>query len=272
VVNYYRIRNGVKEEVGSFTHDTKVLLDVGVSAHQKMKEMPQIYGFNKCSEAGIDVFAPAIFTGGCNFRCPYCMNSNLATGLSEKRVNLEEVKQYVLDDKSEWFMISGGEPTCVDTKELINLLEEIKSWGCKVGISTNGSKPEVLSEILPLLNYVAMDFKSSDGDILKGIGAENGTLDIINSKCLLMENKLTRYDFDYEIRTTLYPKYINEDSIRVLGSVMRKDDVWVLQQFRHAKNMIDTKCYNVKPYTREEVESLVKIAKKYTDNVKVRYV
>jgi len=237
-----------------------------------MEDLPQIYGFNKCSEAGIDVFAPAIFTGGCNFRCPYCMNSKLATGMSEKRVNLEEVKQYVRDDKSEWLMISGGEPTCVNINLLVNLLQEIRSWGCKVGMSTNGSKPEVINKILPLLNYVAMDLKSPDDDILKGIGAKNGTLDIIHSKCFLMENKLKRVDFDYEIRTTLYPKYINEDSISVLGSVMRKDDVWVLQQFRHAKNMIDTECYNVKPYTREEVESLVKIAKKYTDNIKVRHV
>jgi len=237
-----------------------------------VKEMPQICGFNECSEAGIDVFAPAIFMNGCNFRCPYCMNAVLATGGSRKDIDIELIKSHVLEEKSEWFMISGGEPTCVQIDLLINLLEEIKSWGCKIGMSTNGSKLEVLKKILPMLNYVAMDIKASDEKTLRNLGMENGQIDLIYSKCALTETKIAREDFDYEIRTTLYPEYIYKESIEDIGQILRKDDKWVFQQFRHTKNMLDPKAHEIEPYTEEEVKSLIKIAKNYSDNVLFRYV
>jgi len=237
-----------------------------------MKNMPQICGFNECSEAGIDVFAPAIFMNGCNFRCPYCMNSKLAAGKSTKTVDIEDVKAYVLVDKSQWFMISGGEPTCTDTEKIKNLIQEIQSWGCKVGMSSNGSRPEILREIIPFLNYVAMDIKASSDNILKDLGMKSGQIDLLYAKNKLTETKMEREDFDYEFRTTLYPEYITKGSIEDIGKVLRKDDKWVLQQFRHAKNMLSPKAYEVEPYTKKEIESLVKIAKKYSDNVLVRYV
>jgi len=236
------------------------------------KKIPQICGFNKCSEAGIDVFAPAIFLNRCNFRCPYCMNAKLARGKSDKSLDIEEIKQYVKEDKSEWFMISGGEPLCGNIPHLINLLKEIQTWGCKIGISTNGSYPRTLKRILPLINYIAMDFKAVLEEDYKEFGNGLGSSMIIESKNILMENKKERDDFDYEVRTTLYPKYIDKEAMHEIGSVMRKDDTWVLQQFRHVKNMLDTIAYEVEPYSKEEVESLVKIAKEYSDNVRVRYV
>lgn len=237
-----------------------------------MKEIPKICGFNECSEAGVDVFAPAIFLNGCNFKCPYCMNSKLAMGQSKKSLDIETIKQYVLDEESKWFMISGGEPTCVNVEELTNLLEEIRSWGCKIGMSTNGSKPEVLGQILPLLNYVAMDFKAVREDDLKELGSVDGVMSVLKSKCLIVENKDERDDFGFEIRTTLYPKYIDVQAIHEIGALLRKKDTWVLQQFRHAKNMLELDAYQTAPYTEHEVEELMKIAKEYSDNVTLRHV
>ena len=234
-----------------------------------MKEMPQICGFNECSEAGIDVFAPAIFMNGCNFRCPYCMNSKLARGESEKNVDIEDIKAYVLEDKSKWFMISGGEPTCTDIGLLTNLLEEIKSWGCKIGMSTNGSNPEDLRTLMPLLNYVAMDFKATRMKDLKEMGVD-GVINMIQSRSILVNNKDDREDFDFEIRTTLYPKYVDEKTIAEMGGIFRKSDTWVLQQFRQAKHMLGSDAYDVEPYTQQEVTTLAEIAGKYSDNVKLR--
>ena len=65
-----------------------------------MKKLPDIKGFNKCSEAGIDTFAPAIFLEGCNLCCPYCMNVNLVKREVENIVDISEVKAYVLESKS----------------------------------------------------------------------------------------------------------------------------------------------------------------------------
>jgi len=236
-----------------------------------MKKMPQICAFNKCSEVGVDVFAPAIFMNGCNFKCPYCMNSKLAKGCSGVYIDIEEIKQYVMQDKSKWFMISGGEPTCTDFELLTNLLEEIRSWGCKIGLSTNGSNPSVLGKVISLLQYVALDIKAVYDKDLREIGA-NGSVYILQSKIMIMENKSKRKDFNYEIRTTLYPEYIDEEAIHEIGSIIKKSDTWVLQQFRHAKNMLSQKAYDVEPYNEQDIKILTDIAKIYCDNVKVNHV
>ena len=237
-----------------------------------MNDIPIIRSFNQSSEAGLDVFAPAIFLGGCNLKCPYCMNSKLALGTSTKQVKLDDVKRYVLEEKSDWIMISGGEPTCSDLDMLLNLIKEIKTWGCKIGVSTNGSKPEILKEILPFIQYVAMDLKSPEDIVLKELGFEHGKTDVTNTHSILTDIKTSRNDFNYEIRTTLYPLYVNKNTIVKMSDMLNKDDLWVLQQFRHAKNMLDPKCSDTKPYDLDEINILIDIAKKYINNIQVRYV
>jgi pyruvate formate lyase activating enzyme len=238
-----------------------------------MRKIPIIRGFNKCSEAGIDTFAPAIFLEGCNLRCPYCMNANLVKCEVSNDINIDKIKEYVLENKSEWFMISGGEPTCTMPGLLIALLKEIKSWGCKIGISSNGMKAERLETILSYLNYVALDIKSSKMEYYKKIHRDNKVAnDLMISRNLLIETKLKRDDFNYEIRTTLYPPFIDREALKEIGSIIRKDDIWVLQQFRHSKSMLSPDCINVKPYGDQEVKALLKVAKSYTDKAFLRYV
>jgi hypothetical protein len=54
--------------------------------------------------------------------------------------------------------------------------------------------------------------------------------------------------------------------------IIREDDKWVLQQFRHAKNMFSKDAYEVKPYSEKEIQRLLKIAKKITSKAELRYV
>ena len=235
-----------------------------------MKDIPKIYGFNKSSEMGRDVFATSIFLKGCNLKCPYCMNASLVLGKVEKEIDIEVIKKHVMEEKVEWVMISGGEPTCNSSYSLVNLIELIKGWGCKVGMSTNGSFPMVISKIIPYLNYIAMDIKcvnSKDWEIISG-----NINDIIISKSILVKNKLDRADIDYEIRTTLFPSFINKTNIKEIGSIMRKDERWILQQFRHSHNMLDSKCVNVKPYTEKDVKEIVEVAREFSNNVFLKYV
>jgi len=240
-----------------------------------MKKNIKIRGFNKASEAGVDIFAPSIFLGGCNLRCPYCINFKLALNEITNEIDIEEVRKYVADDKSEWLMISGGEPTINDADDLSNLLGEIKFWGCKVGMSTNGCFPNTLSKIIKLLNYVALDIKSNKQEHYDLI-SENSKFcafnNMIISHGLLAEEKNKRKDFDYELRTTLFPPFIDKNAIEELATIIRKQDKWVLQQFRHNNNMIDNKCRNISSYGDKKIEEMISIAKKNCDNVVLRYV
>ena len=236
-------------------------------------DIPNIVAFNKCSEAGLDIFAPSIFLQGCNFRCPYCMNSKLAKGILERHVSFDNIKAYIQEDKSDFIMISGGEPTCANIVQLTNLLKSLKSLGCNIGMSTNGANSEVLKDIIPLINYIALDIKSHKSDVYDKISlTKNSMASLFASKALIYENKLNRDDFEYEIRTTLYPEFINEEAIREIGTIMRKDEKWVLQQFRHAKNMLDPQCNKVMPYDKDELDNLVEIAKEFSDHINLRYV
>lgn len=233
------------------------------------------------SESGDDVFAPSIFLSTCNLRCPYCMNAPLISGNIESTFNIENIKDMVINSESELVNISGGEPTCTPIELLKNLINEIRSWNVKVGMSTNGTKSEVIREILPLLNFCYMDIKSSSRhDYLKimpnDFFPEHLSQDPINSilisKSILRDEKNKRSDFDYEIRTTLYPPFIDKKAIFEIGNIMRKDEKWVLQQFRNNIDMLDMNSKHILPYDAKMVDVLVRIAKKYSNNVLLRYV
>ena len=107
--------------------------------------------------------ACTIFTGGCNFRCPFCHNRDLVTGEAEERLDPEQVfrflkkRQGILDG----VCISGGEPLM--QPELEDFIREVRSLGYCVKLDTNGSLPDRLEYLADqgLLDYVAMDLKNS---------------------------------------------------------------------------------------------------------------
>lgn len=240
---------------------------------QSENNLPDICGFNNCSDAGADNFVPVIFLPYCNLRCPYCMNADLVLPNSEKQaITINEIRNKIEDLKSEMLIISGGEPTCTGRHQLTNLILEIKSWGIKVGMATNGTNSHILKSILPHLSFVAMDLKANY-ETAPSEGVDfHPVNDVIASKALLTTEKDNRKDFDYELRTTLYPIYVDTKEINDLGSIIRKDERWVLQQFRHAPKMIDRNCHKVRPYNQEKLNKLLLEAKKYTNNVELRWV
>ena len=71
--------------------------------------------------------ACTIFTGGCNFRCPFCHNRDLVSGEAEERLDPEQVfrflkkRQGILDG----VCISGGEPLM--QPELEDFIREVRS-------------------------------------------------------------------------------------------------------------------------------------------------
>lgn len=240
-----------------------------------MIKVPNISAFNKTSEAGLDVFAYSIFLNGCNFRCPYCMNSRLVNNCIDKFIPIEKIRNAVNENEIELVMISGGEPTCTDVSMLNSLIDEMRFWGCKVGLSTNGSKPNVLSKIIDKLSFVAMDIKSPNFFDYCDISGPEITDMVYKSKQLLWSEKSKRLgQFNYEIRTTLYPPFFKDvvRDIYCIGLWMEKSDRWVFQQFRSSKNMLNVCANNVIPFNDDKIETILKEARKYCDDVSIRYV
>ena len=105
--------------------------------------------------------AATVFTGGCNFRCPFCHNSDL---IQPKVFMLEDEILTFLRKRSrilEGVCITGGEPTL--QSGLKEFIMAVKDMGLEVKLDTNGYRPDVLAELCSerLVDYVAMDIKLS---------------------------------------------------------------------------------------------------------------
>ena len=237
-----------------------------------MSQYPKIAGFNNNSEIEDFLFAPTIFLEGCNFRCPYCMNANIVLNqLSEDKFN--ELNDYLNTEKPTWVVISGGEPTLhLENGSLLTLIMYLKQMNCKIALCTNGSRKDAIQFLLGLkiLNYIALDIKTSHSNF--NLGDNYKIHNVLATKSLLPVEKANNKDFEYEIRTTLYPPFIDLDAINEIGGVIRKDEKWVLQQFRKNKVMLSEEAKNIEPYLISSVNRLVEEAKKYSDHVVLRYV
>lgn len=160
--------------------------------------------------------ACTVFLGGCNFRCPFCHNSELFMGKPEKLMEEEDFFQFLSKRKGllDGVCVSGGEPTLY--KELPAFLARIKELGFFVKLDTNGYRPEVLKELVEkkLVDYVAVDVKNSPAMYAQTVGLE--TLDLAKIRESLAF--LISGDTAYELRTTLVAQLHTEASIQDMGA------------------------------------------------------
>ncbi len=159
--------------------------------------------------------ACTVFLQGCNYRCPFCHNSELLGGAQEEFMSEEEFFAFLEKRKGllDGVAVSGGEPTLY--KGLPAFLARIKAMGFAVKLDTNGSRPQVLKELVDkgLLDYVAMDVKNGPQHYGQTVGLEKFDLAATEESLrYLMEDKV-----DYELRTTLVEPLHTEGSILQMG-------------------------------------------------------
>ena len=110
-----------------------------------------------------DKIACILFTGGCDFRCPFCQNAALVTEFDDGKVEEEEFFSFLSSRKGrlDGVAITGGEPLM--QPDIVPFIGRIKDMGFAVKVDTNGYHPERLEELVSsgLLDYVAMDVKTA---------------------------------------------------------------------------------------------------------------
>ena len=154
--------------------------------------------------------ACTVFLGGCNFRCPFCHNSQLigdADTLMDDGALLRflESRKGLLDG----VCITGGEPTL--QKALPDLLAKIKAMGFLAKLDTNGYRPEVLKDLIDggVVDYVAMDVKNDPAGYARTAGVADLQIGRIEESLRLLLSGAV----DYELRTTLVEPLHNVDSL-----------------------------------------------------------
>lgn len=231
-----------------------------------------IYAYNRTSELEMeDISSFSIFLKGCNLSCPYCMNNKLISA-NENKLDDKILKDFKSDVKKinpQMIFISGGEPTH-NYLALFWAINLIKSLKCKIGMSTNGTNPIILKKIIKDIDYIAMDLKG-DVDAYRQLGNSSLFMKILYAWSILREEVINRKNFHYEIRTTLFPPFVNKKVLENLSKLFEKNELWVLQQFRVVNNMPCDKSKEVVPYTEEQIEYLLRAVNKKVQPV-VRYV
>ena len=154
--------------------------------------------------------ACTVFLGGCNFRCPFCHNSQMLDGSAQQLMECEEFFRFL--DKRRGLLdgvcVTGGEPTL--NRSLPAFLEQIKALGYKVKLDTNGYRPEVLKQVVEqkLVDYVAMDIKNCPGCYEQTAGVSLNIEKIEQSILYLVSDPV-----DHEFRTTVVEPLHDEQSI-----------------------------------------------------------
>ncbi len=187
-----------------------------------------IGGLQKCSLIDYPGEVSAIiFTRGCNFRCPYCYNSELV--LPEKYSPLipaEEIFSFLEKrrGKLDAVAITGGEP-CIQP-DLPGFIRKLKKMGYKVKIDTNGSCPGVLEKVLPLVDYIAMDVKAPPEKYSCIAGADVNIDDIKKSIRLIINSGK-----EHEFRTTVFRGGPTEEDFRKIGKMVEGAKKHYIQNF-----------------------------------------
>ncbi len=152
-----------------------------------------------------------VYTKGCNLNCAYCFSKET---LGTQLISQDEVFSFLKSriGKLDAICISGGEPTIY--KDLYTFVIRLKMLGFMVKLDTNGTNPEVLEEVLPVLDYVAMDIKAPIHRYEEIVGCSVDTRKIEKSIKLISESGV-----DHEFRTTLVPGLTGEDIHEISKSV-----------------------------------------------------
>lgn len=173
--------------------------------------------------------ACTVFLGGCDFRCPFCHNYELADGSAKPVMEADELLAFLEKRRGllDGVAITGGEP-CLHPG-LPELMRRMRGMGFAVKLDTNGAHPDRLNEILGegLADYVAMDIKNSPEKYALTAGVM--ALDLApvrRSVELLMAGPV-----DYEFRTTVVDELHEAADFETIGAWIRGARRWFMQPF-----------------------------------------
>lgn len=185
-----------------------------------------------------DKICCTVFTGGCNFRCPFCHNGDLVIG--DVKTNIfDEDKIFGYLEKRKGLVdavsVTGGEATM--QPDLDRFLRRAKGLGYLTKLDTNGLRPDALKRLLGegLLSYVAMDIKNSPEKYAITTGLKNVDLDKINESMRLIKES----GVDGEFRTTLIEEFHTADDMRKIADWVSGAKRYYVQGYKDSEGCIE---------------------------------
>ena len=170
-----------------------------------------------------------IFAQGCPWRCSYCHNphlqARLPAGVHAWADILSVLKRRIgLIDA---VVFSGGEPT-IDPA-LSKAISEVRQLGFEIGLHTACIYPRQLTQVLPLIDWVGFDIKTTFDRYASITGvADSGRQARACAEIIIASG------VNHECRTTIHPALLTEEVITELALDLSGMGVknYALQAFR----------------------------------------
>lgn len=226
-----------------------------------------IRGFNKTTLLDYPGrVAATIFTGNCNFRCPFCHNASLVLDPdSQPHISENEILSFLQKRKNvlTGVCITGGEPTL--QTDLRSFLYKLKEMGYLVKLDTNGYKPDVLSSLLAekLLDMIAMDIKSCLSKYAYVTGLTSIDTDMIKKSMDLIQS----CGIDYEFRTTIVKELHSMDDLVTLSEEIKDCKAYYLQPFKDSSDILNG---SFSSYSFKDLQTILSYIQKNIPNAKLR--
>lgn len=214
----------------------------------------QIGGVQKTSLLDYpDKISAIVFTCGCNFRCGYCHNPELIVVKNEPAWTTAGFFEFLNTRKGklDGVVITGGEP-CIQNG-LIDFIKQIKDMGFLVKLDTNGTYPQVLKEVLPFVDYIAMDIKAPLYKYKNITKVNIDTEKIKDSINIIMNSGV-----EYEFRTTVVKSQLDKKDFEAIGELIKGAEKYYLQKFVPSKTL-DTRLMSEKTYSNQEFNQIISI-------------
>lgn len=228
----------------------------------------QIHGLNKTTLLDYpEHVACTVFCGHCNFRCPFCQNADLVLNPSSQPcISEDEFWNFLIKRKGmlEGVCITGGEPTL--HSDLPDFIKRIKEQGLLVKLDTNGYRPDVLCKLMEenLIDYIAMDLKSSKEGYATSVGLKNFDLSAVETSVDL----LLKGNIPYEFRTTVVKELHSKEDFLSIADWIKGCRAYFLQSYTESGSILqyvlspEDRILNAKtltPYTPEELKSIISL-------------
>ena len=195
-----------------------------------------IHGFQKLTLLDYPgKVACTLFSGGCNFRCPFCQNGNLVQHPEWEPVIPEEEIFAVLEKRRgvlDGVCVTGGEPTL--DPDLERFVTKIKELGYLVKLDTNGYRPEILKKLVNN-KYIALNKKTQIitptklGEIIYDV-VDNSLRSLLNPELTASWEKGLNYVAEGSITPEEYMAKLDHFvTIRTEG-VKRLNNQWMLRE------------------------------------------
>lgn len=237
--------------------------------------------------------AAAVFLPGCNLRCPYCYNAELAcascsTGPHNNGRNIyvpvKAVYELIQKRKNiiSGFVISGGEALL--SPSLPALIHHARHAGLAVKLDTNGLLPDALAALLHSRDLcpdmIAIDIKTDPARYnelhyryvpsrLQEYSTNESAHELLLRTCTLLQNGNFSRTVTVEYRTVLVPPLVKKKDIRAMAALLPHTADWFFSPFL-PEGCLNPSWDTIEPYSQPEMEQLLSYARTFIPKSNMR--